>query len=628
MRVFDLRFLSAEPARGAGGSPGRPLIRGSAIGGIGTGDHSGRMTFVSDAEEYHAAGSLRISPEAVEEAIRKLIAEDSWSNTRNEMRTEGGRLVVIQAPDVLEKIETFLRGLEERAARQVSMDVALVPPEALDAVAPPWKSLKAPPWLPAEALERTVAASKGKASVFSGLLREGALQRVQPHKLSLHVTDLEVTQTGVIPVKAPLVEEVAEGSFAEVLVLRGPSGSWFRVDILAGKAVCPEKAASRKLEMGEIELLAERQEYLRTSLVLPAGKTAVAGYFAAGPSEKTGEGKPAPQSFALLLRVKAAGADAAPAATEGAFALDAGLLLEPLPDGWHLAARERWQWPSSPMQSHPGENRPGLMSPSVLGEAIRDAIPDAARPRAISWCHGGAVFVGGSGLSPSEMGKKLDELARKSARLVVVDLWQGTLDASELGAIGTSGVVLERSWLERMEKAAGARARIVSLSGVPVSLGAVLARNYVADVNHVSGGTGHQIVEEGDLEILCAGEGIIANVEASLVPEAPWAQLRIEGEAARPPAFKRQGRVRETSAVEVDPEPAAGEDKTKGAAGEGLRPVGDWVLVDLPDEDSDSWNHMVTAPLGQPVFLNAFPVASRPGESRVLLAVVRAVEME
>ena len=631
MRVFDVRFLSAEPARGARVFPGGPLIRGHRAGGMYGVDDSPRMALEADAgaRQVDSSGaSLRMSPEAVESAIRKLIAEDSWSNPKNEMRTEGGRLVVTQAPDVLDKIEIFLRGLEERAARQVSLDAALVPPEALDAAAPGWKSLGASPWLPAEALDRAVAASKGKGSVFSGLLREGASQRVQPRRLSRHFVDVEVNQTGVIPVRNPVVEQVAEGSFAEVLVLRGPSGVWFRVDILAGKAACPEKGASGKVKMGDIELLVERQERIQTSLILPAGKTAVAGFFAVSTSEKDGDRGSALESFALLLRVKpagAAGADVAPSAKEGPFVLDAGLLLEPLPRGWIELEQ---QWAPPPIQEDPDKKRPALMAPSLLEEAVRDAIPGAARPRAVVWSQGGAVFVDGPGIDPSEVAKKLDVVARKSARLVVVDLWQGTLGAGDLGALGTSGSVLDKSWLERMEKAEGARARISSLSGVPVSLAAVLARNYIADLQRVSGGMGHLTVEASDPEILRCGEGLIANVEASLVPDVPWAQLRLQGDAARPPIFKRQGRVRESSTVDVVREPAGGKGEVKGAAGEGSHPTGDWVLLDLPDEDSDSWNHMVTAPLGRPVLLSAFPAASRPGESRVLIAVVRAAEME
>lgn len=92
----------------------------------------------------------------------------------------------------------------------------------------------------------------------------------------------------------------------------------------------------------------------------------------------------------------------------------------------------------------------------------------------------------------------------------------------------------------------------------------------------------------------------------------PWAQARVRGELARPPVFGRQARARASHEVE----PA--KDGEKPTA----RPIGEWVALDLPDEDADRWEHLITAPQGQPVLLNALPDPSAPGATRVLIITV------
>jgi hypothetical protein len=86
----------------------------------------------------------------------------------------------------------------------------------------------------------------------------------------------------------------------------------------------------------------------------------------------------------------------------------------------------------------------------------------------------------------------------------------------------------------------------------------------------------------------------------------------VRGELARPPIFGREARAR--ASHEVGP----AREGEKAAAS----PIGEWVSLELPDEDVDRWEHLVTAPQGQPVLLNALPDPSAPGATRVLILTV------
>jgi hypothetical protein len=58
-----------------------------------------------------------------------------------------------------------------------------------------------------------------------------------------------------------------------------------------------------------------------------------------------------------------------------------------------------------------------------------------------------------------------------------------------------------------------------------------------------------------------------------------------------------------------------------------LRPVGEWLELELPDEDSDRWQHTVTVPFGKPILLNGLPDPRQPGRMRVLIAVVHEIRL-
>lgn len=616
-RVFDVRSIAKGPWILTGSLPGAPTIRGGGVAGVRNHHSATPISFAGESfpGERSASGGLWLAPSAVAEAIRSLIEADSWSNTRNALDADGETLVVVQTPQALERIGPLLRRLEARAERTVTLDLALVPIEALEVAQPDWRRPGAPPWLPRETFGRAVAASKGRALVASGPVSEGGHRVVEPRAVSHHLLDTEVNQTGVTPTTDPIVDAYLAGAFAKVKVLRSPGGGWFRADLELGRTDLLDGAESRSTTIGPIELIRERQERIAATIVLPEGRTAVAAVLA-GPVD----GVSGPASFAALVRVTSAPAqDDVPGEVpgEGIAAIDAGLVLEPIPEHRMVPSMDpRSWWRSSAFRdgSPPDDDDArGLLSPAALDRLVAGSVLAAGGRRSVRYRAGGTILLDGTGVDLAAVRKSLDRAAWARSTLLVVDVWQGTLTSDELAALGESGVLLDGEWSERMATASGLRLRAVCLAGTTAALASVVSRNYVGDLAKVSGGSDGRVKEASDPEVWRVGEGLVLNATASLVPGSTWAQLRLEGEAARAPKFQRRAWSRQSSIVELR------EGKPKG---EELDAVGERLTIDLPDEDTDRWEHFVTVPLGRPALLNALPDPSRPGTSRVLIATV------
>ena len=58
------------------------------------------------------------------------------------------------------------------------------------------------------------------------------------------------------------------------------------------------------------------------------------------------------------------------------------------------------------------------------------------------------------------------------------------------------------------------------------------------------------------------------------------------------------------------------------------RQRGDGEAIELPEEDTELWQHMVTVPLGQPVLLNTLPDSTAPGRTVALITVVNAFTLD
>lgn len=674
-RVLDVGRIAAEPMQPPREHPGAPAVRGEGLGGYDPEWEAVSFSFDgAGGFEDPSPGSLRLTPEMLEQAIKRLVAPDSWSNARNSVVWRGDReearssLVVVQTRDVIDRIDALLRRLQERASRTVTLDIALVPPEALAEAAPGWRRPGSPPWLPPDALDRAVRASRGRALVASGPVPEGTRRSFGPGRASARLVDMEINCTGVLPVRNPVIGACLEGSFAEALVLRSPSGGWFRVDLIVGRTAPLGEPERRKTELGPIELIAERQARLETTVLAPAGATVLAGVFAASGKAEGGDDPAAPESFAALVRVTPPEPARGEAGGEGGGGADgraegkadgrtggrpdgrsdgtpdgrpygrsdapgvapavveAGLLLEPLPR-YHVEPsrdpRRGWQRPIAFDPGGDGGDAP-LLAPAALDSLLETVLPESARPEASPergrrWRHGGTILLEAEGPAVAALRRGLDELGRERAVLVVVDLWQGVVEEAELEALGSGGAILDASWLARMERDAESRVRTTSLAGRNAALASVASRNYIGDIEMVTGGTTYTVLEVGDPMVYQVGEGLVLNATASLVPGTDWAQLRVEGETARRPDIRRKTTARQSGGVKL---------REGAPPGEEAEPTGELLELDLPEEDADRWQHFVTVPLGRPVFLSALPDAARPGKSRVLLGTVHAFRIE
>jgi len=554
--------------------------------------------------ENDGDGSTGWDMERLVALIQRTIAPDSWRNSRNSLEARDGRLTVVQTPDVLEKIDSLLTLLETREARTFGIDLAMVPPESLEKAAPLSLRPGSSPWLDGDVLDRAVAADPARAAVLCAQAAEGAPARLQPPAVALLLGDLEVNQTGVTPVTNPVVEPAFLGLHAEVVVRSGPVDGRLRVDLELGRAGLRGKPERRRVLGADLDLPVTEREQAGTSLAVEDGRTALVGFFSPGPSAQGGPGDMKTAAFAVLLRVR--GSTPAAAGQPAPFLpglIEAGVLLfEPRDHSIQgLPAARR-----SDSEAAPRED----LLLGAAAAALDPANLDAARER-ISLAHG-AVLVGGGDEDARKIRVELARLARERLRMVTLDLWQGEAESGELAGAAGSSVLLDPSWIERIGSRPGLRARLTGVRGARMSLASVVARSCITDVNMVSGGTGMHIAVAADPEVEAIGAGLILDAACDIVPGEPWAQLEVSGELARPPVFGRQARAR--SSLEVKPAPAGDRMPIEATA--------EWVLIDLPDEDTDLWRHLLTAPLGRPVLLNALPDSSSPGKTRALVAVV------
>ncbi|MEM7232549.1 MAG: hypothetical protein AAF517_10260, partial [Planctomycetota bacterium] len=299
-RVFDLSFLerSTEPTWSIPG----PLRLRSPADQLGQPRQNLDLPLMlGDDQEVTMPGPWLTVAE-VRSIIRNYIDEDSWSNRRNQLLEGHLSLVGVQRTETLDSIGRFVEQLRSRCARALSVDVAIVDPDALDRVAPGWDAPSGPAYLPADTLEFAVAAS-GPASLWlSGIGREGQWLRLVPAGGKTSLLDYSVNQTGVIPVVGPVLRHLPTGPYAEVRVLAAPSRKWFRVDFEGGEMRTGE-AQRRRTRYGDLDSPRVAGEHISCTSVVTPGVCLVLGQVRLA-SQRREKGALAPSNFATILRVR------------------------------------------------------------------------------------------------------------------------------------------------------------------------------------------------------------------------------------------------------------------------------------------------------------------------------------
>ena len=186
------------------------------------------------------------------------------------------------------------------------------------------------------------------------------------------------------------------------------------------------------------------------------------------------------------------------------------------------------------------------------------------------------------------------------------------IDAAQRRELTSPDGVLSAAWLEKFSESTGLRLRLTVSQGVTASLAAVSTRNFVSDLEMVSGGTADQIVEVGDPIIDSIARGLTVDLRVRPLEGGDLVELTVGGDFTNRVEFGRQIRARgdrELDSARTGP----------GAPARSRR----LVLLDLPRASRERWDHSRLVPFGRPVLLGALPDPESPDKTRVRIALVQ-----
>jgi len=528
----------------------------------------------------------RIDPKALVELIRRNIAEDSWANQRNRIEADPQALTVHQTPDVLDDIERLLSTLRARRARMVSIEIAIVPAEALDAA-----TRDGSPFLSSEAFDRILARAGDRGTQLSFTAYDG--QTVSRHigTQRVMIRDSEINQTGVSPVINAVIQTIPLGYLAEVRADAIADIEWIALHARVIHRALAGEPEIRKEMFGEFEFAPVSERSLSTSTIVRSGQAVLAGYLR-GDAASVG-------SIAALVRArplaleKPGGAPAkAPAGLRAAmydveFLLRAARAISPGLSGW----------PADP------EDLVRMIRAGIEPESWSDArVEIDADEKRLTVYQRPTVHAA--------IAAMLERWRRDVLAVASIETWilrgkKGALVPFILAA-GPDGTLPEK-WTGL---AGGAGLRIASearLAGVPgekMSSFGWVARTYVADYENVSGGTGWTVSEVPDPIIVSAGTGISLGSAVGILPgDIALARLRCVDASTR---FDRTTTVNMSWGLSAESviragSPLPAEKREKDASLTVFIPA----KVDLPSQQAWVFDRVQTIPSGRPVLVEA-----------------------
>ncbi len=523
----------------------------------------------------------------VAELIRRLVAAGTWEDSGNRVDTVSRRLEVRHEPQTVEEVERLLTALKVRQARTLTLELALVPPPAMDTAVPGWRRPGAVPWLDGDAMDRVVIAGAEGVEYASEISSPGFPAFFMPRAKSLRVIDHEANQTGTLPVSNQVVSAVIEGLFAKVLATPLPDGRRFRVDARVGRRRPAARPERRRLHFGEVDLLSELQEDLSVVTVLSSGRTAVLGSLAMNSDE----------SWVVLLRISSSWEREAEKPGEG---LPLMLDIQALNDGLPQFESGR-KWDSHAgltVDSTPFELDPVLLS--FLG-------PESGNV----YTTRDTLFLSSASPAAATALERLSALARERLPLFKLEVVEALMDREAAASLGAEPDI---AWFENTT---GARVRIACVSRARFSIASARTRSYVADIEMVSGGTGNEIVEIGDPVMGVAGEGLVLRGTVEGQADASSVLLKLEGERTGPARW-RQSRARVSYQQDL---------RLKEGSHDELEPIESDILLDLPEMEVQRLDQSLRIPLEKPVLLRIRPDPEKPGTSRALVVMVTAISL-
>ncbi len=510
---------------------------------------------------------------------------------------------MVQAPEVIRKIEAFLTWLYARRLRRLELEIALVPPAALD------HALCGVPvgtCFGEEVFDSAIRVAGEKAISWRTTAAEGETLVLRPALRRSSVKDYDLYQTGVYPVLNCFVGVHSSGPRLWVRAAPTPRSGVYLLNFKIAWSHVANRGAIRDTPYGELELPQVAGFVLAGATVVRADETYLLGELRL-PEEE-------PASFAVLARLRrvpAAGvALPFPAVFEvGAFLWDRPQVL--------LGRDFGMSGEYEDLELFEKESRSfRLYSPEALLQEVRKALPKRIRKdRRLRLCIAGSALFAGIYGDPNSTGniKKIirNFLCKKFAekyRVVTASLWWGTaapelLDRARDPQGGKT--LLVAGWRDVLELEHAVVARFRGLVGCSGDLWAGEGRRFVADIEQVSGGSKSFVVEMPDPVVRWGGSG----VELGFAVRAPLGtscvQIWVRGTVART-VFGNSVKVRVDRRVKP---------------GEGGKPApqGPEMTIDLPDQTVDRWRHVVTVPAGRACLLSAAPDPSEPGKVKVLV---------
>jgi len=215
---------------------------------------------------------LQIGPEDLVGIIERNLAPGSWDEKRNTISAAGGVLTVRHTPQVLEQIASLLEALKERRERMFSVEVAVVPPGALDGF-PPNRGL----WISGEEFERIVNRAGAKGRRFTLVAYDGQRTGVHVGGSCTVLFGFTINQTGVLPVANPELKAVPVGFIVTVRPRCVGETEWVLLSLRVVRRSFEGEGAKRSGPYGEYELLNIREGKLATAFLVRKREAVVAG---------------------------------------------------------------------------------------------------------------------------------------------------------------------------------------------------------------------------------------------------------------------------------------------------------------------------------------------------------------
>ncbi len=555
-----------------------------------------------DASGGDVPPGLGLSPEGIVALIRQNIAEDSWANERNSIDGKEGKLVVVQTPEVQEAIRRLLEATGSRRALLTVVEIAHVPVEALGPFA------DAPePWIDSKEFDAAIERAGGGATRLSlTAYNEGRVGGFAGRWIS-QVADHEVNSTGIVPVINPVVERIPLGLTAEVrpVAIAGTDLHKLELRVLLLKEAGP--AAKREWFFGELNLPPMADDSIDTTLILPAGKAGLAGFFRTG-FIRSPEGVDR-RGFAVLARVRpqAVRFEAPPERLEGDFRrriYDAAFLLEPFP----------------------GEV--GALDSAPLEALVRASDPEAWRDdrAALTFEDGRFVHATARASTHEKVQAALDGLVRERAAAGILEVrsFEGPLaEILAARASAEGGFLLPEAWKPDGKLTESLRGVLVGALGGRMEARSSLTRRFVGNVECVSGGTGFTVLSMPDPVLGSTGDGFL--LEGSVQGPRPSGLLALDVKLD-------EVRTRLDSTAELFLAAAIGPagrlppkrgDDEKYVPSRRRLPAIRWLpfTVDLPSQDYRPCRSLAAVPQGRTVILKADSTAG--GQGRMVVAVLR-----